>query len=67
MSEQTVTVKDATALAVRYASFLRASDGLDLTGIIVWGNMLLDSQDITGVELCEDSVLRLMIARAASE
>jgi len=64
MSEQTVTSKDAKALAVRYLAFNEACDNKDDEGIWIWGDMLLESQERTGAYLYEAEFLSSCVNRA---
>lgn len=41
------------SLAVNYHAYLGASANGDSNGIIVWGEMLLEAQELTGVEMFE--------------
>jgi hypothetical protein len=46
-----ITPEDARSLAIAYHAFSVAVDNQDHLGIQVWGRILLESQQKTGVEL----------------
>lgn len=50
MSEKTITSKAARQLAVRYCAYQDAVRAWDPQGTRVWGGLLLEIQDETGVE-----------------
>ena len=52
-----ITPEDARSLAVAYHAFSRAVDDQDHLGVRVWGRLLLESQQQTGVELHSELLL----------
>lgn len=59
-----MTKKDVKELAIAFEAYCEARrDNRDL-GIMVWGDLLLRAQRITGVELLEPDILESMIGYA---
>lgn len=60
-----MTTKAQTkSLAVAYHAYHEARQNDDHNGVVVWGEMLKEAQEATGVELTKDWVLDDLIARA---
>lgn len=59
-----LTKEQAKKLAVRYQAYLEASQSDDHRGIVVWGTLLLEVQDETGVEMLEPELLLDCVAYA---
>lgn len=54
----------ARELAVRYNAFGNACHADDANGIVVWGELLLETQEATGVEVADPVTTRRMIGHA---
>jgi len=54
----------ARDLAVTYSSYNEAISNNSDSSIKIWGGMLLESQDETGIELIESKLLKLIISRS---
>jgi len=59
-----ITKEAATNLAVVYHAFLTTSDE---NGIMVWGRMLIEAQDETGIELLKTETIEGLMAVAKRE
>lgn len=51
-------------LAIEYHAYLGAVDKEDVSGIFTWGIMLKETQEKTGVFLCDPASLAWQIERA---
>jgi len=56
----------ARTLAVAYDAFNAAKKDNDDNAIRVWGNMLIDAQRETGIELYQESIIRYQIKFATA-
>jgi len=56
----TISKEDATQLAICYQAFI-AAPADDQTSVLVWGRMLRDIQNKTGIDLIKRSELNLQI------
>lgn len=54
----------ARSLAVSARAFSSAADQDDDNGIAVWGQSLLDDQELSGIELHDPKLLKRMVAAA---
>lgn len=57
-----ISAKDAKRLAVRYEAFAHANRTDEGNGIIVWGQLLLEIMEQTGIELADAEGIRRRIA-----
>lgn len=60
----TITCDAARRLAIRYAAFGQACDIGNDIDMIVWGDMLLEVQEETGIELFDPENTRLIVSLA---
>lgn len=59
-----ITVEQARSLAVRYQAFVDCLQKGDNEGLSFWGGLLLEAQQITGVEFYPERWLIRLIERA---
>lgn len=59
-----MTKAEGKSLAIRYAAYLEARHTGDDAGVIVWGPMLADIQQRTGVELTPRHLIDAMVSAA---
>lgn len=64
MSTTTVSAKNAKDLAIRYSSFTEAVKSKDDGGIWIWGDMLQNSQEATGIFMYDMKILEKVTTRA---
>ncbi len=64
MSTTTISAKNAKDLAVRYSNFTEAFKSKDDEGMWIWGNMLQDSQEATGIFMYDMQILENVTTRA---
>lgn len=56
--------KTARSLAVRYHAYLEAVHAEDLSGVVCWGPLLIETQALTGVVLCNPEHIRVLVGGA---